>query len=259
MKRIALQSILMVAFASHAGAVGWLDDGDQRAIDDTAQRSLEHGKTNEPTEWFNPDTGSAGAFTPIATHQGPDGLVCREYSVSAIIAGREDRIYGTACRMPDGSWQEANFEPPADNPPPPPPTTYRSSNWNWMAPRVFVSGGSCNNGFCIGGSYGYRDPRWYSPFGLHFSYWGHGHSSHYRPHHVRYDRYRSHGGHSRNRHDWSGHHDRSGRSSPDRHERGGRPAYDRHERGGRSSPDRRPGGADSHGGGWGPSRVAKHR
>ena len=32
---------------------------------------------------------------------------CREYQTTVIIDGREQRAYGTACLMPDGSWQRA--------------------------------------------------------------------------------------------------------------------------------------------------------
>lgn len=58
------------------------------------------------------------AYPPQATYAAPtvnavptrdfrdnDGRYCREYQRTATIDGREQQIYGTACLMPDGSWQ----------------------------------------------------------------------------------------------------------------------------------------------------------
>ncbi|HEX6979265.1 MAG TPA: hypothetical protein VF342_08190 [Alphaproteobacteria bacterium] len=38
----------------------------------------------------------------------PDGRYCREYQRTATIGGRPQQVYGTACLMPDGSWQIAD-------------------------------------------------------------------------------------------------------------------------------------------------------
>ena len=252
MNRMVLQSILIVAFASQASAVHWLNEGDQRAINDAAQYSLEYAKTHESTEWFNPDTGSSGTFTPVSTHEEPNGRVCREYSVNAIIAGREDQVDGIACRMPDGSWLEENSESPAYYPPP--DSAYGSSNWTWVVPRISVSGGYCHNGFCIGGNYyGYSDPWRYSPFGLSFGYWGYGHGSHHRSHYSQ--RYRHH--------DRPDHHDRGSRHNDyrDNHSRGHHDthrgsSHDRHSSSHRSSRDHHSGSSGFRSGGWGHSRVA---
>lgn len=35
----------------------------------------------------------------------PRGRYCREYQTTASIGGRQERLYGRACLMPDGSWQ----------------------------------------------------------------------------------------------------------------------------------------------------------
>lgn len=32
------------------------------------------------------------------------GLFCREYQTTGVIDGRRERLYGTACLQPDGSW-----------------------------------------------------------------------------------------------------------------------------------------------------------
>ena len=104
----ALRLMLMLAIAGAAGAAHALESSDWDALEDTAQHSLEYARTDEPVPWVNPDSGIEGTFTPVATHEGPEGQVCREYAVDAIIDGREEVVYGTACRLPDGRRVGAN-------------------------------------------------------------------------------------------------------------------------------------------------------
>jgi len=41
---------------------------------------------------------------------------CREYSTTALIDGRQQRLTGTACRQPDGTWRMMSSRPaPADH------------------------------------------------------------------------------------------------------------------------------------------------
>lgn len=35
----------------------------------------------------------------------PDSDYCREYLISAVIGGRGEQTYGTACLQPDGAWE----------------------------------------------------------------------------------------------------------------------------------------------------------
>jgi len=79
-----------------------------RSMDDvdsmrTAQ-ALENVRTGVPSSWRNPDTGNEYMVTPSRTYETASGP-CREYSVDAVIEGRRERVYGTACRQPDGTWQ----------------------------------------------------------------------------------------------------------------------------------------------------------
>lgn len=39
-----------------------------------------------------------------AVYQDDFGRYCREYQISGTIDGRRQRLYGTACLQPDGSW-----------------------------------------------------------------------------------------------------------------------------------------------------------
>ncbi len=79
-----------------------------RSMDDTDRlkvaHSLETVRTGVVTSWRNPDTGHTYEMVPRRTFE-QAGAPCREYQVTANIGGREEQIYGTACRQPDGSWK----------------------------------------------------------------------------------------------------------------------------------------------------------
>jgi len=87
--------------AAIGGRVGQSMDETDRMR--TAQ-SLETVRTGVPSSWRNPDTGNQYTVVPTRTYDTNSGP-CREYTVDAIIDGRRDKVYGTACRQPDGSWR----------------------------------------------------------------------------------------------------------------------------------------------------------
>jgi surface antigen len=62
--------------------------------------------TGVPSTWRNPDTGNQYTVTPTRTYETAQGP-CREYTVDAMVAGKPDKVYGTACRQADGSWRTA--------------------------------------------------------------------------------------------------------------------------------------------------------
>jgi surface antigen len=66
--------------------------------------TLETVRTGVSSTWRNPDTGNTFGVTPTRTY-GSDTMPCRDYEISAVIDGRPDTVYGTACRQPDGSWR----------------------------------------------------------------------------------------------------------------------------------------------------------
>jgi surface antigen len=99
--RIAATIVGTLAGAAIGGAVG-------RSMDDTdrlkAAYALENVRTGVPSTWQNPDTGAHYSVVPTRTYETPAGP-CREYVIDAMIGGRVEQVYGTACRQPDGSWQ----------------------------------------------------------------------------------------------------------------------------------------------------------
>lgn len=90
--------------ASIGGSVG-------RSMDETdrlrAAQTLESVRTGVSTTWRNPDSGVQYQFTPTNTYETAQGP-CREYTMEALIGGRREQVYGTACRQADGSWKIQN-------------------------------------------------------------------------------------------------------------------------------------------------------
>ena len=69
--------------------------------------SLESVRTGVPSSWKNPDSGNQYVVVPTRTYE-TDGAPCRDYTVDAVVAGKKDKVFGTACRQADGSWQIKN-------------------------------------------------------------------------------------------------------------------------------------------------------
>lgn len=90
-----------LAGAAIGGSIGQsMDDTDRLRTGQT----LETVRTGVSSSWRNPDTGYEYQVTPTRTYA--SGLEpCREYSVKALIGGREQEVIGTACRQADGSWR----------------------------------------------------------------------------------------------------------------------------------------------------------
>lgn len=55
-------------------------------------------------QWTNNQTGYTYTIKPVKTYHKKERY-CREYQTTATIGGRSRNVYGTACRMPDGSWK----------------------------------------------------------------------------------------------------------------------------------------------------------
>ena len=55
--------------------------------------------------WQNPDADAQYTVTPVRSYENRAGRYCREYITEAVIGGRTEKVYGTACRQPDGAWE----------------------------------------------------------------------------------------------------------------------------------------------------------
>jgi len=93
-----------IAGAAIGGAVGRSMDESDRI---KTAHALENVRTGVPTHWRNPDTGNQYTVVPTKTTESAQGP-CREYTVDAVIDGRKEKIFGTACRQPDGTWKSVS-------------------------------------------------------------------------------------------------------------------------------------------------------
>ncbi|MEX2470056.1 MAG: RT0821/Lpp0805 family surface protein [Pseudohongiellaceae bacterium] len=93
-----------LAGAAVGGSIGRTMDSVDRA--NTAM-ALETVRTGVASRWRNPDSGNAYTVVPTQTYETTTGP-CRDYTIGAVIGGREEQVYGTACRQADGSWLVQN-------------------------------------------------------------------------------------------------------------------------------------------------------
>ena len=68
-------------------------------------RTLNTARTGDVVTWRNPDSGAQYSVSPTKEYRTHTGQYCREFATWGWIGGYEERLYGTACRMPDGSWR----------------------------------------------------------------------------------------------------------------------------------------------------------
>lgn len=67
-------------------------------------KTLESNRDYQASTWKNPNTGNNYTTVPTRTYESAQGP-CREYTVEAIIGGKKEQVYATACRQQDGSWK----------------------------------------------------------------------------------------------------------------------------------------------------------
>jgi surface antigen len=87
------------------GAIGKnMDETDRLRMN----QALENNNIGQPAYWKNSRTGTN--YTVVPTHNVTvhGNRYCREYRTVANIGGRNQQIYGTACRQPDGAWKVVN-------------------------------------------------------------------------------------------------------------------------------------------------------
>jgi surface antigen len=84
------------------GAIGRsMDEADHACIAHT----LEQAPPGHAVTWSDPD-GRHYRVVPFDAYEDRQGRTCREYQTTATIGGRNQQLYGTACRDADGNWQQ---------------------------------------------------------------------------------------------------------------------------------------------------------
>jgi len=94
-----------LAGAYLGGKIGQSMDQADRARMNSA---LENNPTGKPAYWTNDKTGTTYDVVPVKNTTVNGNPYCREYRSTANIAGKQQQVYGTACRQPDGTWQAAS-------------------------------------------------------------------------------------------------------------------------------------------------------
>jgi surface antigen len=66
----------------------------------------ERGVSGQPTSWNNPDNGNTYEVRPQPAYSDPAShKPCRQAEIIAVIDGKTERTYSTACRDESGRWQ----------------------------------------------------------------------------------------------------------------------------------------------------------
>lgn len=65
----------------------------------------ESTSSGQAQSWVNPDQGNRYQVTPQQAYIGPNNQQCRKAEILAVIDGRTERTYSTACRDMNGQWQ----------------------------------------------------------------------------------------------------------------------------------------------------------
>ena len=81
-----------------------LDNAD-RGLLANANQQAQSAPIGQEISWNNPDSGNYGSVTPVRDGSDTAGRYCREYQQTIYVGGQQETGYGTACQMPDGSWQ----------------------------------------------------------------------------------------------------------------------------------------------------------
>lgn len=94
------------------GALAGLAEGhhlDMRdcAVAQAALQTIGAVPTGQSVPWYNPATGSHGAYVPVsAQYSAPSGELCRQIQASYVMSGHSpvEGDTGLVCRQPDGDW-----------------------------------------------------------------------------------------------------------------------------------------------------------
>jgi surface antigen len=85
-----------------------LDKVDRQEAARTQYQTLEYGRSGQAQSWTNPDSGNSGNVVARPAFENDRGQVCREFTQTIMVGGRQEQGVGTACRQGDGSWRIVN-------------------------------------------------------------------------------------------------------------------------------------------------------
>lgn len=92
--------------AAVGGMLGYIIGNEMDKFDrEQLNHVYDRGVSNQRSTWVNPDNGNKYAVTPQPAYQNPTtNRVCRRAEIEAVIDGKQERTYSTACRDQSGQW-----------------------------------------------------------------------------------------------------------------------------------------------------------
>lgn len=97
--------------AALGGLIDALVSGGMEApLDQQIQYGLESGRSGVPYNWNDPSTGYRYSITPRSSFH-KNHRPCRSYTMSIRAHGSMQTVSATACRQPDGTWQNIDNTP----------------------------------------------------------------------------------------------------------------------------------------------------
>jgi surface antigen len=93
--------------AAVGGLLGYIVGNEMDKYDRERLSSVyEQGAPNQRSSWVNPDSGHQYAVTPGPTYRdSSSNRACRRAEIEAVIDGRRETTYSTACRNQYGQWE----------------------------------------------------------------------------------------------------------------------------------------------------------
>ncbi|CAK8725029.1 Glycine zipper 2TM domain-containing protein [Candidatus Electrothrix laxa] len=92
--------------AAIGGMLGYIIGNEMDKYDrQMLNRVYESTPSGQTETWVNPDHGNQYEVTPQQAYTGPNNQHCREAEILAVIDGRTETTYSTACRDMNGQWQ----------------------------------------------------------------------------------------------------------------------------------------------------------
>jgi surface antigen len=92
--------------AAVGGMLGYIVGNEMDKSDrDRLNNTYEQGASNKRSSWVNPDSGNRYAVTPQPAYKDSSKHVCRKAEIEAVIDGKPERTFSTACRNANGQWE----------------------------------------------------------------------------------------------------------------------------------------------------------
>ena len=95
--------------AAVGGMLGYIVGNEMDKFDQQQlTRAYETAPSGQPVAWTNPDSRNQYQVIPQPAYTGANNQVCRKAEIVAVIDGKTERTYSTACRDAYGQWQLQN-------------------------------------------------------------------------------------------------------------------------------------------------------